>query len=303
MSDPMTRSRSFGAAAADYHRARTGYTVPDIAWSLGLDPSARAGASDVDTSRLRVLDLAAGTGRLTLALRGAGVGEVAAVEPDPGMRAEFAARVGTTGVTLHDGTAEAIPLPDASVDAVVAGSAFHWFDPASALPEIARVLRPGGFLTALWTHPDEQVGWVRAYRAAARAELGPHPEPVGARPVAADATARRRQPDRHSDIPASPLFTPTELRESVHEEPTDRPTLVLGVGTYSEILVADPERRAAALAAVAEAVQRVVPTRPADDSPGDSAVAGAGVGAVAGAGEADRVLLPVRVAGARCRRR
>ncbi len=297
MSDPTTRSRSFGAAAADYHRARTGYTVPDIAWSLGLDASARGDGSVADVTHLRVLDLAAGTGRLTLALRGAGVGEVEAVEPDPDMRAEFAARVGTTGVTLHDGTAEAIPLPDASMDAVVAGSAFHWFDPASALPEIARVLRPGGFLTALWTHPDEEVDWVRAYRAAARAELGPHPEPVGARAVAVDATTRRRQTDRHSDIPASPLFTPTELRESVHEEPTDRPTLVVGVGTYSEILVADPERRAAALAAVADAVRRVVPIGPA----------GADAGVTEGAGDADRdgdrVLLPVRVAGARCRRR
>lgn len=280
---------SFGAAAADYHRARTGYTAEDVIWALGLDDAPGhdddAGRDDASPSagaaagigRLDVVDLAAGTGRLTMALLAAGVGQVAAVEPDPGMRAEFAARVGGSGVTLHDGTAEAIPLPDASVDAVVAGSAFHWFDPERALPEIARVLRPGGWLTALWTHPDEQVDWVRAYRGAGRAELA---TPADVRAAAADPDPRA---DRHRDVPPSSLFTATERRDSVHTEPTDRSTLVTGIGTYSEMLVADPVRRAATLAAVADAVRRVVPG--------------------SGPGDGDRVLLPVRVAGARCRRR
>lgn len=288
MSEPSVRARSFGAAAADYHRARTGYTVEDVTWALGLDEApAPGGAPHVQIGRLHVLDLAAGTGRLTMALLAAGVGQVAAVEPDPGMRAEFAARVGTAGVTLHDGTAEAIPLPDASVDAVVVGSAFHWFDPEQAVPEIARVLRPGGCLTALWTHPDEQVDWVRAYRGAGRAALATKADPAGAgvadTPTAPAPPAADQRADRHSDIPASPLFSATERRDSVHTEPTDRSTLVTGIGTYSEMLVADPARRAATLAAVADTVQRVVPG--------------------SGPGDGDRVLLPVRVAGARCRRR
>lgn len=288
MSDPSLRARSFGAAAADYHRARTGYTVEDVTWALGLDDAPAPGdAAPVEIERLQVLDLAAGTGRLTMALLAAGVGQVAAVEPDPGMRAEFGARVGTAGVTLHDGTAEAIPLPDASVDAVVVGSAFHWFDPERAMPQIARVLRPGGWLTALWTHPDEQVDWVRAYRGAGRAELATNADPAGAGVAAGLATSAAPGPDpradRHSDIPPSPLFTATERRDSPHTEPTDRSTLVTGIGTYSEVLVATSASRAATLAAVADAVQRVVPG--------------------SGTGDGDRVLLPVRVAGARCRRR
>lgn len=297
MSDPTVRARSFGAAAADYHRARTGYTVQDVTWALGLDEPPAPGdagpgeATPARIGRMRVLDLAAGTGRLTLALLAAGVGEVVAVEPDAGMRAEFAARVGTAGVTLHDGTAEAIPLPDASVDAVVAGSAFHWFDPARALPEIARVLRAGGCLTALWSHPDEQVDWVRAYRGAGRDRLATHADAAGARPVVTGMPAADPWAGSHSDIPASPLFTGTERHDSVHTEPTDRSTLITGIGTYSDVLVADPERRAATLAAVADAVRRVVPG------------SGEGSGAGSGDGDGDRVLLPVRVAGARCRRR
>jgi SAM-dependent methyltransferase len=87
-----------------------------------------------------VLDLGAGTGILTRGLLAAGH-DVVAVEPDDEMRAEFAA--GTPGVIPLAGSAEAIPLVDASVDGVVAGQAYHWFDPALTHLEIARVLRPG----------------------------------------------------------------------------------------------------------------------------------------------------------------
>jgi len=281
--DQSARARSFGAAAADYHRARTGYTEDDVAWALDLSAGRTA-------ARLRVLDLAAGTGRLTLALLAAGVGAggavgtVYAVEPDPGMRAEFARQVPPGLVRLHDGTAEAIPLPDASVDAVVVGSAFHWFDPSRALPEIARVLRPGGTLTALWTQPDEEVDWVRAYRRAARnalaAATGQETEPE-----------REPEPDRyagqrHLDIPASPLFSDSERRQTVHLETTTRADLATAIGTYSDVLVADPAGRRAALLAVVAELDRLLP---------GSAAAGTDP-------DAEPVQLPVRVRLARRRR-
>lgn len=289
--DQSARARSFGAAAADYHRARTGYTEDDVAWALDLSAGRTA-------ARLRVLDLAAGTGRLTLALLAAGVGAggavgtVYAVEPDPGMRAEFARQVPPGLVRLHDGTAEAIPLPDASVDAVVVGSAFHWFDPSRALPEIARVLRPGGTLTALWTQPDEDVDWVRTYRRAARnalaAATGQETEPE-----------REPEPDRyagqrHLDIPASPLFSDSERRQTVHLETTTRADLATAIGTYSDVLVADPAGRRAALLAVVAELDRLLPAG-ADAGPDPHRHAGTDP-------DAEPVQLPVRVRLARRRR-
>ena len=289
--DQSARARSFGAAAADYHRARTGYTEDDVAWALDLSAGRTA-------ARLRVLDLAAGTGRLTLALLAAGVGAggavgtAYAVEPDPGMRAEFARQVPPGLVRLHDGTAEAIPLPDASVDAVVVGSAFHWFDPSRALPEIARVLRPGGTLTALWTQPDEDVDWVRAYRRAARnalaAATGQETEPE-----------REPEPDRyagqrHLDIPASPLFSDSERRQTVHLETTTRADLATAIGTYSDVLVADPAGRRAALLAVVAELDRLLPAG-ADAGPDPHRHAGTDP-------DAEPVQLPVRVRLARRRR-
>jgi SAM-dependent methyltransferase len=103
-----------------------------------------------------VLDLAAGTGKLTRLLVPTGA-RVVAVEPVDAMRAKLA------GVEVLDGTAEAIPLPDASVDVVTVGQAFHWFDPPAALAEIDRVLRPGGGLGLIWNERDESVPWVDAY--------------------------------------------------------------------------------------------------------------------------------------------
>ncbi len=80
------------------------------------------------------------------------------MEPDPDMLAEL--RRGLPAVTAMSGRAEAIPLPDASVDAVLAGQAAHWFDLDRALPEIARVLTPGGVFAGLWNTDDDRVGWV-----------------------------------------------------------------------------------------------------------------------------------------------
>ena len=136
------RAGSFGAAADVYERSRPSYPVQAVRWALP------PGAS-------RVLDLAAGTGKLTAVLLELGL-EVVAVEPSAQMRAHVPARA-----QVLAGTAEQVPLPDGSVDAVLVGQAFHWFDPVPALAEAARVLRPGGTLALLWNVRDGSVDWVR----------------------------------------------------------------------------------------------------------------------------------------------
>jgi len=112
----------------------------------------------------RVLDLAAGTGKFTRLLEPAGA-ELVAVEPVAAMRAQLQATM--PGLTVLDGTAEHIPLPDASVDAVVVAQAFHWFDPSAALAEVHRVLRGGsdspGGLALVWNERDEETEWVRRF--------------------------------------------------------------------------------------------------------------------------------------------
>jgi SAM-dependent methyltransferase len=106
----------------------------------------------------RVLDLGAGTGKLTRALLHRGL-EVTAVDPSDGMLAEL--RRVLPGVPALAGSAEAIPLPDRSVDAVVVGQAWHWVDPDRAVPEVARVLSPGGRLGLIWNVRDARADWVR----------------------------------------------------------------------------------------------------------------------------------------------
>src|SRR5262252_2640729 len=143
-SQHVRRARAFGAAAAAYAEHRPDYPIGGIAWAL--EPLAALPGHLVRPARL--LDLGAGTGKLTMQLAslpvGPGLPQVVAVEPDPQMQAELrktlrtsqgTAERGTTGgeggtgqVTVLSGRAEEIPLPDASVDAVLAGQAAHWFD-------------------------------------------------------------------------------------------------------------------------------------------------------------------------------
>ncbi|MGE2737711.1 class I SAM-dependent methyltransferase [Mycolicibacterium vaccae] len=139
------RSLSFGAQAAAYERGRPSYPPEAIDWLL---PD---GARDV-------LDLGAGTGKLTTRLVERGL-DVVAVDPIPEMLEVLSSSLPETPALL--GTAEDIPLPDASVDAVLVAQAWHWFDPQRAVEEVARVLRPGGRLGLVWNNRDERLGWVK----------------------------------------------------------------------------------------------------------------------------------------------
>ncbi len=152
------RARSFGATAAAYAEHRPDYPAEGIRWGLG------AASGEVR----RVLDLAAGTGKLTGGLVDLGL-EVTAVEPDPDMLAQLSDLF--PPVRALAGRAEAIPLPDAAFDAVVVGQAFHWFDREVALAEIARVLRPGGALAAFWNAEDESPGWMAGLGKVARSSV------------------------------------------------------------------------------------------------------------------------------------
>ncbi|GAA2028557.1 class I SAM-dependent methyltransferase [Agromyces tropicus] len=144
--DPETvrAARSFGAAASVYGASRPGYPVTAVEW---LVADAR-----------RVLDLGAGTGRLTEALIALDR-DVTAVDPVEEMLEELEIRV--PGVPRILGTAEDLPVEDGSFDAVVVGQAWHWFIPQRAVPEIARVLRPGGVLGLAWNARDTSVAWLR----------------------------------------------------------------------------------------------------------------------------------------------
>jgi ubiquinone/menaquinone biosynthesis C-methylase UbiE len=138
----LASTAGFAEVAGAYDRGRPEYApavVGAIAAELGI-PAAGL-----------VLDLAAGTGKLTRALLGLGL-DVVAVEPQPELRELLAESVGSERV--REGLAEAIPLPDESMAAVTVADAFHWFDHAAALAEIGRVLRPGGGLALLSAVPD-----------------------------------------------------------------------------------------------------------------------------------------------------
>ncbi len=210
------RSRSFDGAAVEYERHRPDYPEQALRWAaerLGLGPGAR------------VLDVGAGTGKLTRGLLALGF-DVVAVEPGLPMLAQLRALL--PEVDALDGPAEAIPLEDASVDAAVAGQAYHWFDPARAVPELHRVVRPGGGVALFWNWWD--------LRDPLQAELG---ELLG--------TAGERA---FENLPGAPWFRELDrtVIESVSETTPD--DIVAREATTSAMLVAEPAERDRLLAEV-----------------------------------------------------
>ena len=152
MNDPRReRSLSFGSEAAAYERGRPSYPPEAVDWLLA--PTGDWDARDV-------LDLGAGTGKLTTRLVERGL-RVIAVDPIAEMLDMLRGALPDTPALL--GLAEQIPLPDSHVDAVLVAQAWHWFDADRAAAEVARVLRPGGRLGVLWNTRDERSGWVRDF--------------------------------------------------------------------------------------------------------------------------------------------
>ncbi len=213
MSDERARrAASFSAVADAYERGRPEYPEEAARWITGEPP-------------LDVVDLAAGTGKLTRVLVRLGH-RVTAVEPLPEMLAQLLEAV--PGVRAVEGRAEAMPLPDASADAVVAAQAYHWFDPPAALPEIARVLRPGGRLGIVWNLRDESVDWV-----ARLSEL-------------IDSGGDKERDDA-DEIAESALYEQAEEAEWRWEQPLDRARLRDLVLSRSYCATLPPERQQAVL--------------------------------------------------------
>lgn len=230
-----TAARGFAQAADAYERGRPDYpraAVERLCQAVGIGPG-RA-----------VLDLAAGTGKLTRLLVPTGA-EVVAVEPVEGMRTALARTL--PEVTALAGTAEDVPLPAASVDAVVAGSAFHWFRGDEALAEIHRVLRPGGRVGLLWNVRDESMPWM--------AELSEIMEPHRGSAPGYSSGAWREAFGR------TVLFSPLRRAEFQHVHRLGPEAVVARVASVSFVAALGESDRAAVLARVRALLARDPATR------------------------------------------
>jgi SAM-dependent methyltransferase len=210
-------TRGFAEGAAVYERGRPSYP------SAAIDRM--VSALDLRPGRT-VLDLAAGTGKLTRLLVPSGA-NVIAVEPVREMRQELERRV--RGVAALAGTAERLPLVDRSVDAVTVGQAFHWFRADEALRELHRVLVPGGGVALIWNARDE--------RNAVQAALSEVFDPLEA------DTPRRKQREWRSLLADSGLFERCERALFEHEQIVDEQGLVERVTSISFIAAAPQDVR------------------------------------------------------------
>jgi SAM-dependent methyltransferase len=222
--DERLRS-SFGAAATAYAEHRPDYARAAVRWAL---QPARGP---------RVLDLGAGTGKLTAVLVALGA-DVIAVEPDPAMLAGL--RRVLPDVRALPGSAEAVPLPDASVDAVLAGHSMHWFDMDVAGSELARVLVPGGILAGLWNVMDDRVGWVAGlHRVSGSAAIG-----------ARDLLSSWRAETAGVHLPATGVaakFGSPAQAEFAHGQRRTADSLLETLATKAGMLVMPEQEREAAL--------------------------------------------------------
>jgi len=235
----LKHASSFGAVAAACADHRPSYADEAIRWSLAPLSATALDLPGPPAAAPRVVDLGAGTGILTAALSRLGA-DVTAVEPDPEMLAELRRRV--AGAHAAAGCAEALPLPDASVDAVLAGQAMHWFDLDRALPEIARVLRPGGVLAGLWNVDDDRIGWV--------AELTEMCRRKGSNTLLRWRNgAASPRPEQIQQASAG-LFGPVETAEFPNSQLRTADSLVASIATHSNLLIMDITERQALLAQV-----------------------------------------------------
>jgi SAM-dependent methyltransferase len=216
------RARSFGAVAQEYQRGRPSYPPDAVEWLLGERP-------------LRVLDLGAGTGKLSEAVAAAGH-DVVAVEPLAQMRKVL--RATQPAIETLDGRAEELPLESGSVDAVVVGAAFHWFEQEPALAEIGRVLRAPGILGLLGNAFDNTVPW----EAELRAILGP---PAIERPRHWPSVQTLRE-----------HFLEVEDRRFPHTQVADLGRLRDLALSRSSLAIEDPDKQQQALGRVDELWQR-----------------------------------------------
>jgi len=208
--------------AADYEAARPSYPPDAVAWfvdNLQLGPGAR------------VVDLAAGTGKLTRLLVSSGA-ELIAAEPVPGMRDIFRASV--PGVPVLACTAEQLAFRDAALDAVTVAQAFHWFDHERAIAELARVVRPGGRVGLVWNARDRSVEWVdRVWSIMDRVEK--------------KAPWRDHDNWRDSAFRAMPGFGPLHEGEFRHTQTVTPEAMVQRVASVSHVAVLPDGERAAVL--------------------------------------------------------
>jgi len=223
-------ARGFELEADAYDRGRPTYPEPAVAWlagALGIGPGTT------------VVDLGAGTGKLTRLLAPLGAA-LTAVEPVAAMRARLVAAL--PAVRALDGTAESMPLPDGSVDAVTAAQAFHWFDDERALAEIQRVLRPGGRLGLVWNVRDESPGWPAELSAIIETHAGDTP---------------RHRHGRWRDVfAATTLFGPLHQHSFEHVQEGDRSMVLDRVGSISFVAALAPAARQQVLAEVGGLLDR-----------------------------------------------
>lgn len=231
--DWQERGQSFGANADIYDRTRPDYRPETVRWILGDEPRT-------------VVELGAGTGILTRRLLSCGH-RVTAVEPDDAMRERITATA--AGATVLAGSAEALPVPDASADALLVGHAYHWFEPEAAHAEMARVLKAGGTLATLWNLRDEEVPWsAELSRILGDEDSGTDPETAAAI-MLHGALAALRSPDGAGlsgwlkNPSFGPSFGPVEVSFFDNFTTLTVETLVDLVKSRSYYLTAGPERR------------------------------------------------------------
>ena len=238
--DTAVQSCSFGAVADEYDRLRPGPSDEALDWLIP------AGASDV-------LEVGAGTGILTRLLAGR-VAHVTAVEPDDRMRHVLAGRA--DGVEVLAGHAEQLPVDSSSYDMVIAASAWHWVDEERAVPEVARVLRPGGRLSLVWSGPDRSLDWMRSLWAGGI---------VFAPEDAAEMDARRRR--RHVvnvGIGGKSPFLEPETALFRWSRPMTKEDVLALATTYSAVIVMEEDARRQHLEAMATYLDTHEPLAGAD---------------------------------------